>query len=163
MMKIPEYHVYKFDEKYGNREELVQDSPIKEFSREKCEYDKLLDDDLVDVVYHNNDTYRLFWNKELLKTKKDLRKITEQEQILGVIYINNYKQPMVVKSEPISDKKAGFVGYRHDGKAIIAGEATLYEDHIEVHSSPVYGRVKFGCLCGGEKRLKRPPKAGPEQ
>jgi len=157
------HYIYKYDDRNGNREEITNEYPLKGFHREKSEYEDILDEELVDVVYHNDDIYRLFWNRHLLETKEDMKKIVEAEQVLGLIYINDYKHPMVVKSEPLNDRKAGFVGYRKDGKAIIAGEATLYEDHIEVHSSPVYSGVKFNCLCGAEKKQNRPPKAAPQQ
>jgi hypothetical protein len=87
--------------------------------------------------------------------------LVEGEQVLGVIFINEYEQPLVVRTEPISDRKAGFVGYRGDGKAIIAGTVDIFEDHIEVESNPVYGKVKFGCLCGAQKKIAKPPKPAP--
>lgn len=60
---------------------------------------------------------------------------------------------MVVKSELTSERRAGLVGYRHDGKAIISGIADRCDDHIEFDSSPVYDRVEFGCLCGAPKKI----------
>ena len=69
---------------------------------------------------------------------------------------------MIVKSEPINEKRVGFTGYRFDGKAIISGTGNLFEDHIEFKSSPVYDPVSFGCLCGAQKQVAKQPAAGPE-
>jgi len=156
------YSVFKYDDRFGNREEQLEENPIAQFLRTKSEYDHLLDEtdkELVDVLYHNDHVYRLFWNKEIFSTKSNLKKIIQSEQILGLVYINDYKTPMVIKSEPIGEREAGFTGYRKDGKAIIAGTVHLYEDHIELDSSPVYYNVKFGCLCGGQKKVAKKPKA----
>jgi len=155
------YTVHKYDDTLGNRTEELQQNPITGFVRRKSEYDHLVDDEFFDVLYHNRDVYRVFWNKELFASIRSLKGIVLKEQIVALIYINDYKKPLVVKSEPINEKKAGFVGYRHDGKAIIAGTAKLFKGHIEFDSAPVYDPVRFGCLCGAPKKISRPPKPAP--
>lgn len=155
------YTVYRYDDTLGNRKEELRENPIAGFVREKSQYDHLIDDGFFDVHYHNCNVYRIFWNKDLFASKASLKKIVAGELVVAVVYINDYKKPLVVKSEPINERKAGFVGYRHDGKAIIAGTAQLFESYIEFDSAAVYDPVKFGCLCGGSKRIPKGPQPGP--
>jgi hypothetical protein len=117
---------------------------------------------LVDVVRHGKLQYTIFWNARYFADRKSLRGLLAGDTVAALIAVNEYP-PMVVRTEVVDRNVVGFTAYRPDGKAIISGEGTVEEDHVEFRFAPLYRRVRFACYCahrGGAKNMP-PPKAVP--
>ena len=128
----------------------------------KYKYEIELDPDLVDIVLRDDLTYSIFWNTKYFVSQDSLKALLSGDTIPALIVVNEY-EPMVVRAEVIDKNDIGFTAYRSDGKAIISGEATVYSDHIDFRTDPIYRHVKFACTCtyrtGGQKYP--PPQAAP--
>ena len=156
------FKAYVFGGEGGSRREMLKCTSGRNEKLPKHNYEIELDPNLVDVVSHGDLTYRIFWNKKYFDSQDSLKGLLSGDTTPALIVVNDY-EPMVVRAEVIDDADIGFTAYRSDGKAMISGEMTVYEDHFKLRFGPVYRRVQLGCRCAhtGGAQGSPPAQAGP--
>jgi hypothetical protein len=168
------YKVHKHDEQRGRYMEETAENPLAGFICKKSEHEDLIDENLSDVMYYGEYVYRIFWNKRLFASQESLTGVLAKAQILALVYLNDYKEPMVWKTSPAGGTTASFTGYWHRGRVVGTGVATLAGGELTLEmtpQSPATSKQTMaspdmtadqGSLCGGSKQPPPPPTPGPD-